>query len=99
MSLDEPALGLDSILASMKPLVTPRGSANDTASLYPQSRQTEAPGREHASADIFLYLRDAGSRSSHLEYGSILVLSEVLLACVLPVNPEHGLSCVIPAHP
>lgn len=40
------------------------------------------------------------SRSFHLEEEGILVLPEVLLACVLPGNPEHGLSwLIIPAHP
>lgn len=40
-----------------------------------------------------------GPRSIHLEEGSILVLPEVLLACMLPGNPEHSLSFIIPAHP
>lgn len=42
---------------------------------------------------------DGGFRPSHLEQGGILVLSEVLLACMLPGNPEHGLVCIVPAHP
>lgn len=100
-----PVLGLCSVVATLKSLVIfALGSGSRVAGstilyspLYLTPRHAQPLGINVHS--IPHKEGGAGPRPIHLEEGSILVLPEVLLARMLPWNPEHGLSFIIPAHP